>query len=475
MLPELDPLPEPIEKDAPNVSAAFKLVAESAWPGAVEVERTDKAIVFQNPLDPSQFMLQASAAPIHYGDNLDEIDTEWAESSGKWTHESTKNLAQAFVNSETGAFAYTDPVSGETLEMTLDSFFWVNEVEETQPLAKLPLLPGITKQFLKWEGVWGPGIDLTLEVQPGRLAKNLTIDSFSSLATPQLAGEIHLSHKLKLTLSTKMGIFVDGKPWDQGEAVITANAIEFRNLETDALFFGFLVPYAKDANAEEIGGLLRLSASAGELFVEALVPYAWLQTAAYPVLFDPTIDAQVAAGADDASESSTGANFTSIQTSVRCDSNTAGASRFFGGMRFTVNLPAGATIDVNSYFTIVASSTSVDDPNVDMSFENATNPVDFSTNADVTSRARVASSVQWTATAIGVGSVNSPGIAAPLQLVANLGAQTTIVGFMDGRADSNFNFRPTSYDGSTTNAPKIHIEYTVAGGGTILPFMMHLT
>lgn len=187
------------------------------------------------------------------------------------------------------------------------------------------------------------------------------------------------------------------------------------------------------------------------------------------LVFDPTIDTIVAAGADDASERDDGTSFTGVSTTMVCDSNTAASSRSNGGARFVLTGPASGDTVTAAYSPIHATTTSTDDPNCDLVFEDVDNAANFTTNADVTSRVRAATSVQWTATSIGTGEVNSPSIVTPLQTIFNRAGWASgnaVVLFYDGKSDINQTFRIDTYEGSTTECAKLHVEYTVPSAGS---------
>lgn len=166
----------------------------------------------------------------------------------------------------------------------------------------------------------------------------------------------------------------------------------------------------------------------------------------------------------DAHEDSTGGNFSSSATAVRCESNTTPASRFFGGFYFLLSaeIPDGSTIDA-CYITVQPSNTSTDDPNVDITFENSADADDFIATADVTSRTRLGSTVQWTATGVGASAVNSPSLVVPMQALVDahsgLLSGAGIMCFLDGRSDANSTLRIVSLQGTGTTAV-LHIEFT---------------
>lgn len=187
-----------------------------------------------------------------------------------------------------------------------------------------------------------------------------------------------------------------------------------------------------------------------------------------------TLDLQVGAGADDAQENDTGTAFSGTFTTLSAASAAAAGSRYNSGMRFTGVTIQGTTINV-AYLAIHAYSTSTDDPNVDILAEGVDDAANFVTTADVTSRVRTTASVQWTATGIGAGEVNSPSIVAVVQELADRAgfANSAAVLFMDGKDDVSRSFFTDAYEGSTTEAAKLHIEYTAGGGGTAVPVFDH--
>lgn len=188
-----------------------------------------------------------------------------------------------------------------------------------------------------------------------------------------------------------------------------------------------------------------------------------------------TIDMTVAASADDAHEDSTGANFSSTATGVNCTSHTSPgtANRAYnGGFRFVLSaaIPSGTTIDAG-YVTISAVSTALDDANVNIWGEQSSDAVNFSTNADVTSRTTTTASVQWSADALGTSPVNSPSIVAILQELVNdygglaLGAAIVII--FKGRTDAVKNFQAMAEDHASGAPAVLHIEFTAPAGGNV--------
>lgn len=185
-----------------------------------------------------------------------------------------------------------------------------------------------------------------------------------------------------------------------------------------------------------------------------------------------TIDLQVVSGADDAHENDNNGNFAHDTITVRCDAATGGASRFNGGMRFpNATVPNSATIDT-AYISAVFPSTQRDSPDLDILAEDVDDADDFSTTQAVTARTRTSASANWSGTDLGTGSfVNSPDISTVIQEVidrAGWVSGNAIVIFADGENTTppELGCRFTSYDQSTTDATKLHIEYTAVTGKT---------
>lgn len=190
----------------------------------------------------------------------------------------------------------------------------------------------------------------------------------------------------------------------------------------------------------------------------------------------PTLDLIVGASADDAEEKASGASFLSTGAGIKADSNSAPASRYNCGMRFTnVTIPQGATITA-AYLTVRCTADTDDDANLDIHAEAVDNAVDFAMNADVTSRARSAASAAWVQDALGVADVNTPPIASVIQEIVNRAGWASgnaLCVLFVGRSDLAKPFRIRAYDGSTTACARLHVEYSTGGGGLAMPVAAH--
>ena len=181
-----------------------------------------------------------------------------------------------------------------------------------------------------------------------------------------------------------------------------------------------------------------------------------------------TINRQVSANNDDAHEAQDGSSFNRGGFQVNGNSNSAVASRYIMGHRFTnVTVPKGAAI-LTAVIRIVCITDVADDPNVDIHAEDDDNAEDFLAAANVWGRSRTTASVAWTAVGIGSGSyVTSPEIKTVIQEVVNRpgwasGNALTIL--VKGKSDVNRTFNVEAHDASPSLTAKLDITYSVDKG-----------
>ena len=178
------------------------------------------------------------------------------------------------------------------------------------------------------------------------------------------------------------------------------------------------------------------------------------------------LDLQVGASLDDTYSINTAANY---ETSANLYFGKNGVGQATNsGFRFQVN--ASGTVDV-AYATIYINSGGYDDPDGDIYFQAADSAENFNdANTVLHSRTRTAASVNWVASTLGIGWKNSPSLVTPLQEVfdrAGWAANNYVVVIMIGTlpSASTKEAQITAYDGDTSLAAKLHIEYTTPSGG----------
>ena len=185
-----------------------------------------------------------------------------------------------------------------------------------------------------------------------------------------------------------------------------------------------------------------------------------------------TLDLQVGASAYDAYQNQ--ANGQMNLTGVFYVFQSSTGTKYWPGMRWiTASLNQGDTIDV-AYASIYVRATSNDDVNGTLYFEEVAGPLTFSSTAfDISNRARTAAGASWIADAIGAGFQNTPSLVGTLQEVVTGLTPTALVLIGVPNADVLKTTNINAYDTDTTQAAKLHIEYTAVGGGPT-PGSLHL-
>jgi len=171
-------------------------------------------------------------------------------------------------------------------------------------------------------------------------------------------------------------------------------------------------------------------------------------------------DIKVAVSSDDAEESGSGS--VSLTSSVLDFVYTS--NRQTVGMRFTgVNIPKNATI-LNAYIQFRASGVTSDTTFLTIGGENVDNATTFTTGSkNISLRQRTTavvswSPVPWTTSGAAGPDQRTPNIASIIQEVVNRsgwssGNSVALIITGTGRRVA------MSYDGSTTGAPLLHVEY----------------
>ena len=184
-----------------------------------------------------------------------------------------------------------------------------------------------------------------------------------------------------------------------------------------------------------------------------------------------TLNLKVGAGADDAFERTSGFNGTA--TVLLCNSNTTNTEADTGARFTNVTVPNAATIN-SATLSVWAVHVDLDDANVTLHCEDVDDAANFVDTADVTGRARTSAGATWTADSLGAGKSVSPDFKSAPQAVVNRAGWVSgkaMVAFLDGKTDIEKFFRLESYEGDSSEAVELDIDYTAAAGGGIAPHM----
>jgi len=462
--------------------------AQLAWPGATVVERRRNSIKHQHPLNPNKFMLDLGIGPMHFGPSEDqEINTAWQPGIAPWDFQMTQAgfNALALSNFSSGQIVkYVHPGSGENIAFQPQQLQYTNDLNQIQAIANPQSVNAVVQDdVLFWQGAFGPGFDIRWQAQTARLDKRLVVDQASRWPTPTaqiIAGGNPIARlQFIFQVSTGIDIFVNGVLWTRQPNSIrdTQTYVEFRLQGTGEVLWSFNLPRSnaapvEDQDPDELLGTFRLRRTGPNLFVEHRIPIAWLQAADYPIEIDTTIDEQVGASDGDAFQATSDA-VTVGSATPNVDSATEHA-----GHRFTtVAIPKPATINVASFgVTILADF--VDEPIHRLRGQLSATPAAFTTTSnDIDARTRTSATVQWNSTDLGAGTDefwewgasvagvgNGANINAIIQEIVDLAGWASnnnlVLIYEQHTGDGQRDLQIYHYDGSTTFAPKLHIEYT---------------
>lgn len=180
-----------------------------------------------------------------------------------------------------------------------------------------------------------------------------------------------------------------------------------------------------------------------------------------------TIDRRIASGSDDVEENANGSMyFNSSDIELVADGSRGNQTI---GLRFTgLNIPQGATID-RAYLQFTTDETNSGTTNLVIRGHDTNNAGVFtSANNNVSGRTKTSASVSWSpASWNSVGQSGSgqrsPEIKSIIQEIVNRSgwsAGNSMVMIITGTGERT----AESYEGSSSNAPLLHIEYSVGGG-----------
>jgi hypothetical protein len=205
--------------------------------------------------------------------------------------------------------------------------------------------------------------------------------------------------------------------------------------------------------------------------IYGLILFGWLLCA--QPLFAATLDLQVGAGSDDANENGDGTMVdTNDEVKIYAHPDNTDPNYRYGGFRWTnVTIPQGATITA-AYISLY--TTAQNDMKVDIHFQDADNPVAFtSTDYDISNtsnRPRTSASTAWLADNLtSPGWSNSPSLVDVVQEVVDRDGWSSgnaMVALFVPSTSYTDTYRGCAYESTSpapdgpTYAAKLHIEYT---------------
>ena len=479
-----------------NPALEARAKVNAAHPEAVVVERGRNSIKHRlaDASDGRQrFALDVAIGPLHYGPNEDqEIDTALVPSTAPWDWEMTKAGFEVRALSDLSAGQVIEYRSGsEWVRFQPMALQYSNDLNQIQQISMPQAVDAtVDDDMLTWTDGYGPGRTLTWQAQTARLAKLLTINTLADLPTVDQfildGGNSVLELNLIFAFSSGVEPYVNGQPWGKGgqtQDKDTQGLVEFRDDQGNILWW-FNLPRSWDADGNEQLGTLRFKKQGNSLYVSHRVPLSFVQGAVYPLSIDVTIDEQVGASTDDATEMDTG--------SMVLSQTWAAFGNFVGyresGFRFEgISGLSGGTIDVAS-LTFYAQASDTGSFVGDFYAHDAEAPGTFTTTdgnvSDTAQRPRTTATCEADSIDFGNWTVNveypfddsgsdTDTIKDIIQELANSYDPSVIVILFIFTSGNGERLAKT-YDNDTSLAAKLHIEYTAGGGITVTPTTLAL-
>jgi len=413
----------------------------------------------------------------HYGPSFEEADSAWEAGVAPWNYQMVKadfNLF-ALANFSNGQILkWLDPASGQYVTFQPMGLNWVNQYDAIQQISMPQSVAAqVSDDVLYWPAAYGAGRNFKYVASTTRLNKLLIIDSAASLPSTS-----YDTLELNFIMGMGSGVtpYIDSgnglQAWDKKTQRDTVKTIEFR-LSNGTVVWSFAAPTAYDSAEGSTTGTMRLKKSGSSLYVSIRFPKAWIDTAQFPIYLDPTVDYQIGASADDGEWAESA--WTNTTTSFSLGSRSTEIVNVF--FRFaSVEIPNGATIDaayVSFYFNSV---TGASPPACTFTFEDADNPDAITSISDGDSRVRTTNSISITGPSSGTwwNSNSIVDIISELCASFDYSSAAAMQGIISGPEPNGTSRRSTqrTYDYTgNTSGPKLHVEYTEAATGTILPIL----
>jgi hypothetical protein len=477
-------------------AAAIRAQIQAQYPGAAVVGRGRTWLRHQ--IGPQSYALDTSIGPLHVAGTETEINSDWVADTGAWQwkmeqadfHVHARNVFNAG-----GLCEYRDPVSQQWVIFDPQSINWINQDTSRQQIAvKQAINAQVSGDVMTFPAAYGAGRHFRYQLQTARLQKLITIDTLASLPAPTVTGTVWFEAEFSISASAGVAFYLDGVVWakQNGVRVTTANRVECRDAATGQTVLWVLdFPRAFDSAGNEVIGELEVRRDGGpsSLFLTVRIPKAWIDAAVFPIFIDPTIDPVIGDGANDVfHDSSTGAiAWVTTGTSLfHGDGNATHTTRRQVGLIFTLNIDPGVTIDL-AYLEGVPTS---NNPNFTIPIKLIADVSDFSSAWRTTS--------PWPTTGIigsfGTQSTNQPTFAVTQAYTTGTYARmysstqdikALVQEVIDASGWSNgAKFRLScmgngstsyasasfqSYEGNTSLAHRLHLEYTTGGGVAAFP------
>ncbi len=361
----------------------------SGWVEIIE-ERTRTGKVFFDPSRPGVRAVDVSVGKVHYnGPDWVDIDNTLVPSTASVPSLGMADLEMVRDDYEFYALQTLNTIPlwlyrnraflAQYITLNPQGLGWTNDQDDVE-LLSMPqsVLGTLSGGSLSWENAYGPGRNLTLSAQAGRLAKVLALDAMPPAPAQYILDGGNPALELQFIFATPSGpnspeIWVDGVLWGQSARTETVEAIEFRK-DGDTIF-SFAKPTAFDSGFGVASPSFVLTKQGPNLRVAIRVPLSFLENAVYPVFIDPSIDETVIGAVHDGR--SHGPSFSTVNSYV---GNVIEINDAFFWWD-TVAIDQGETITV-AYFTYEVGWSAGGDPKTNIYMEDSDDAVFPTSNAE---------------------------------------------------------------------------------------------
>jgi len=435
-------------------------------------------------LGDNKYALDTAIGSIHYKDNPDDPDELWkdidttivASDRAAWDWEVVKGHWHVLIAADTAAAVGKD---GHWIGFRYEGYGYLDWATKEHVIlgTRQDVTPVVTNNTITWTGIFGAGTILEYIYTTDGFKENLYIEQS---ARDWQAAHPPSSYGLDNTTSYLVGFMemdwrnaypaetADGTPinWSNINEFIDSG-VYWRHPVKDYLVTALPLDYARHADVEsENWTALKYRFYEHTNGTHYLLFGAKVTDLnAYPdgtIAFDPTLDLQVGASADDAHEH-TFSNSVSIDSGQVMHVSSDSTTGYVAGHRWVSgSFPAqGDTIDA-CYVEFYVWATAYDDMYGKWHFEKAAAPAQFTTtDGDITGRSRTTELTVWSANSLGTGWKQSPSFVTPFQEVIDSYSPTAVVAIFMHYDDLDKLFRPWGYDQSSSYGAKLHLEWSV--------------
>lgn len=154
----------------------------------------------------------------------------------------------------------------------------------------------LTDDTVTYVGAFGTGRDVRYTILPNQLKEDLILQTRSALPNPQQwfinnapNGEVFFEMMFQVKITADI-VYEGTTRTTPGGYTATNGTIAFTHPSTGEVLYRITEPIAVDSDGTVVLGEYFVRPQSGEWIIGIRIPYAWLDTASYPVRIDPTFE-----------------------------------------------------------------------------------------------------------------------------------------------------------------------------------------